>query len=491
VSLSYPELQQIVNELQTILPGSRLEKIYQTETYDLVMEWYRSSQQSILYFDSRRGWVRMHLIRRKPKAKQTSGNLCLYVRKHFANAILEQVTIENEDRIIALHLRKPEEQTSYKLIFEMMDRKANVYLVDPEGMVEYSLFRSSYKGQGKPYQYPSIQGSTKQHKPVTVPEDKLFNQVVEETFATKSENTSFELQKRSLIQLIQRAIKKEKRFQVNVEKDLQSSGDPDEYEKKGELLKSVFHQIHRGMKELTVSDYTQNPPKGIKISVDPDQTPAQNIESYFTKARKAKSARPILEEKLSETQSKLEQLDSFLKEQNQAQTLKKIKQLNEKFKAHPIVQQIIREWEKILKPKEESKPKKQQGDDTFRYFLSEAGVKIYVGRSNKENEKLTFQFAKGKDTWLHCRDYSGSHVVIQSPNRAGEIDPETIQDACQLAVFYSKAKNNGGGEVIITQRKHIGKAKGAPTGQVSISKHKILDISLDEQRIKLIKTRRA
>ena len=38
---------------------------------------------------------------------------------------------------------------------------------------------------------------------------------------------------------------------------------------------------------------------------------------------------------------------------------------------------------------------------------------IYVGRNNKSNDLLTFDYAKKDDLWLHVKDAPGSHVVIK------------------------------------------------------------------------------
>jgi len=64
-----------------------------------------------------------------------------------------------------------------------------------------------------------------------------------------------------------------------------------------------------------------------------------------------------------------------------------------------------------------------------------------------------------------------------------------LQDALQLALHYSKAKNRGEAEVCLTQRKFVSRLKKGKTGQVQISKHKIIFIRFDPKRHLHIKER--
>ena len=77
------------------------------------------------------------------------------------------------------------------------------------------------------------------------------------------------------------------------------------------------------------------------------------------------------------------------------------------------------------------------------------------------------------DLWLHAADYPGSHVIVKNPAR-GEIPPKTLLEAAQIAAFFSQAASQGKVAVHYTQKKFVGKPKGAAAGLVSLSSFKTI-----------------
>ena len=86
--------------------------------------------------------------------------------------------------------------------------------------------------------------------------------------------------------------------------------------------------------------------------------------------------------------------------------------------------------------KGQSKPKKAK---PMRYISSD-GYEILVGKSNLQNDELTLRTAEPTDIWMHTKEIPGSHVIIRT-NGKGEVPIPTLEEAANLAAFYSKAKN--------------------------------------------------
>ena len=108
-----------------------------------------------------------------------------------------------------------------------------------------------------------------------------------------------------------------------------------------------------------------------------------------------------------------------------------------------------------------------------------------MGRGAKENDELLRHHVKGNDFWLHARDYPGGYIFIK--NIKGKSIPlETLLDAGNLAVFYSKGKNSGKGEVYYTQVKYLRRTKTGKTGLVIPTQEKNLSITVDDRRLKKI-----
>jgi predicted ribosome quality control (RQC) complex YloA/Tae2 family protein len=107
---------------------------------------------------------------------------------------------------------------------------------------------------------------------------------------------------------------------------------------------------------------------------------------------------------------------------------------------------------------------------------------IIVGRDARENDELLRRHVKGNDLWLHARDYHGSYVFIR--HRAGKTVPlDILLDAGNLAIFYSKGRNNGEGDLFYTSVKYLRRAKDGPKGLVIPTQEKNLHIIIDETRL--------
>jgi predicted ribosome quality control (RQC) complex YloA/Tae2 family protein len=106
-----------------------------------------------------------------------------------------------------------------------------------------------------------------------------------------------------------------------------------------------------------------------------------------------------------------------------------------------------------------------------------------VGRDAAENDALLRRHVKGNDLWLHVRDYAGSYVFIkQRPGKTVPLD--VLLDAGNLALFYSKGRNNGEGDLFYTPVKFLRRAKNGPRGLVIPTQEKNLHIKANEGVLK-------
>lgn len=213
-----------------------------------------------------------------------------------------------------------------------------------------------------------------------------------------------------------------------------------------ELLKSHLQKITPGMKSVQVMNWESQ--SFIEIALDPRISIQKQLHMRFKEVRKRKK--------------RLDLYPSFIKEiQQKMQTLQK--QLS-----HPDIELSYK------KPPLKNEPNKTSGFHTF----IDKEYTILVGKNAKGNEKLTFTIAKGNDTWLHVTPMAGSHVVI----KAKLINKYLLQDAMQLALYFSQARKQSQAEVLITEVKYVSRTK--ITGKVLVSKHKTKKVQLDLNRIK-------
>lgn len=112
----------------------------------------------------------------------------------------------------------------------------------------------------------------------------------------------------------------------------------------------------------------------------------------------------------------------------------------------------------------------------YRSFVH-AGFEILVGKAASDNDHLTFNVAQPHDLWLHVAGGTpGSHVVIRNPDK-GTVPEDVTRCAAALAAWYSKARNAARVEVHLCRASDVKKARGAPAGQVQISRYKSIKVA--------------
>lgn len=132
-------------------------------------------------------------------------------------------------------------------------------------------------------------------------------------------------------------------------------------------------------------------------------------------------------------------------------------------------------------------PQKEPSLRGVRIFYSKDGRMILVGKNAAENDRLSFEIARGEEWWFHVAHYQGSHVVVREENpegkEASELPPETLLDAMHLAVYFSKARGASRAEVTCSQVKYLRKKKGAPAGQVWVLEGKTIPVRIEKTRL--------
>ena len=101
--------------------------------------------------------------------------------------------------------------------------------------------------------------------------------------------------------------------------------------------------------------------------------------------------------------------------------------------------------------------------------------KIYVGRTDKDNDWLSMKLAGANDYWFHVRGMPGSHVVLRAKSNENP-GREILKHAAAVAAFHSKARRGGVVSVSCTRARYVTKPKGAKPGSVHIRKESVFKV---------------
>lgn len=230
-----------------------------------------------------------------------------------------------------------------------------------------------------------------------------------------------------------------------------------------DLLSINIYKIEKGMKKISVENIYDNM-KEIEISLDERKSPRENIEAYYKKYKKLKTADEIIKTELPKIEEEMKYIEQIL------ETIEIITELNE---LSEIEEELI-----SLGYVRKSKKNKQKLEKSKPYiFETDSGALIYVGKNNLQNENLTLKFANKNDIFFHAQDVPGSHVILRGAN----LTEDDYKIAGFLAGYYSYFKNEGYANVDYTEKKHIRKAKGTGLGMVYYDNYKTLFIDFKDK----------
>ena len=103
------------------------------------------------------------------------------------------------------------------------------------------------------------------------------------------------------------------------------------------------------------------------------------------------------------------------------------------------------------------------------------GWQVLVGRTDADNDYLSFRVARPHDWWFHVRGMPGSHVILQGPPSA-DPDRETLHRAAAIAAYHSKARHAGVVAVAGTRARDVSKPRGAKAGTVQIRHEQVFKV---------------
>ena len=254
------------------------------------------------------------------------------------------------------------------------------------------------------------------------------------------------------------------------EKDYAATQNRDQLRISGDLITANLYRMERGQTKLVCENYYDENCAEITIQLDPLLTPQQNAAKYYKRYTKAKTAEKYLREQMDIARRDLEYLESILEEIAEAETEQDFLDIRSEMRDAGFLR---RQGKGKKEPKRVTKP---------REFRTTSGLRVLVGRNNRQNDKLTMKDADHRDLWFHTQKIHGSHVILCTGGM--EVDDDTIVEAAKIAAWYSQARTSGNIPVDYTQVKHVKKPAGARPGMVIYHTCQTVNVTPEEGLIK-------
>ena len=237
------------------------------------------------------------------------------------------------------------------------------------------------------------------------------------------------------------------------EQELAATRDRERLRQFGDIITSNLHAMEKGMSRLTAADFYDPECPQIHIPLDPLLTPQQNAAKYYKEYNKAKTAESILTLQLEKGRRDLDYLNSVLEAIALAEGERDLQE----------IRQELTDTGYLRRPSKARDRGKRVASKPME-FRSSSGLRISVGKNNTQNDLLTTKQAFKSDLWFHTQKIHGSHVILWT--EGGQPDLTSIQEAAQLAAWFSQGRASGKVAVDYTPVKYVKKPGGARPGMV-------------------------
>ena len=505
-------ITELGRELNERLAGGKIDRVRQPEkdTVVLTVRGNQGGARLALCFGS--GSARACLTQAEYENPPQPPMFCMLLRKHIQGARIVSVTQPDKERMLLMHLAAFDElgqSVEKTLAVELLGRNANLILVDGDGRIldaarridgemsplrqllpgliyrlppkpapgKFSglspLIRREMEWRGLPPEPASLDGL--ERTPTMLVEDGKpvdftfmpilqygpstesvsypgWSALLEAFYAEKDRTEHLKSRARSLTKLVRSAKNRtEKKLALRLQ-ELAATQDRETDKRRGDLITANIWRMKPGMGRVTLEDFYEPDSPLTDVPLDPRKSPQQNAAAYYKQYTKKKTAREHLTALIEENRVEAEYLSSIAAELDRAQTQDDLAVIRQELVRAGYVREARAKGKRREKPAQPLR------------FVTSAGLEVLVGRSNLQNDELTFKTARRTDLWLHAQKLHGAHVILR---REGQTpDEKSIYEAACLAAFYSEGGQAGRVAVDVTQARFVKKQKGARPGMV-------------------------
>jgi len=471
MSLNWKEINLILEELS--LEGSQIQAALQSAYDVLIFRIHKKGETKNILISLSSGACRLHeTLSACPKTDKPL-RFAQFLNSKIVNGWITEASQLGDDRVIRITVKRAD--SVYNLYVRLWSNAANFIVTDEEGTILDAMRRLPKRGEvtGGKYQPEKSENKEKSSRQYEIrtyeirnlPGEGSFNKKIDVFYAAQGGALSLEVLKDNVRRNYEGSIARISAALERLREKEAKFADADRLRIYGDIILSNIANIKPDDLWLEIED-TSISPNGekIRIELEPRLNPASQAGKYYDQYRKAKSGLAEIQREIAEGENELleaeEKLKRLLSETNPL-----------------ILAKMIKSAGFARKSSTSNKSKNEKARPGLAFKRGD--WLILVGRDAKENDELLRRHVKGNDLWLHARDFHGSYVFIKQ--RSGKSFPLNIMlDAGNLALFYSKGRNNGEGDLFYTHVKYLRRVKDGPKGLVIPTQEKNLHIKLDD-----------
>jgi len=459
MSLNATEIDLVLSELEIV--GGHPQKVIQADFKNLFISIYTPPHAWWLRITIEHPYVRFHRSA-PPRHKRSHQRFEDFLHATLLGAECTHVEHLFRDRIVRLAFRRG--GTTRYLYIRLWGTRANVIVTEEDGTILDAMLRKPNEGIASGGIFiPKPPDREQTNRPIRPREEgRSFNDQIAEEYgramADRDRNRIIARCRRNL----EREIARLEARLAEIENGRGSTENADRFRRYGDLIYANMYAIQPGADHVDVEDYEDGMNR-LRIPLDPRQSAAENAQIYYERSKKTRDSAGFLEDRANNLSARLDAARDNLAGIDELEP------------------EELRTLDEDLRSTRTGSRAAERETVGLRFYSS--GFEILVGRNAKENDHLLRHGVRGNDWWLHARDYPGGYVFIR--NKKGKSVPlEVLLDAGTLALFFSKGRSSGSGDLYYTQVKYLRRAKNGPLGLVLPTQEKNIAISIEEDRLR-------
>jgi len=524
--MDYFFLDALIRQIQPQLHGALVNKIFQPQSDTLVFKMWNGRQEVRLVMRLGPAAAELYLTDQNARNPMRPPRFCQLLRARLHR--LESLRLDPMDRIVRLHFNGKEGQ-DYTLVATCFGRDANLMLVDGEGRLVDALHRQSARLQGQSELFADqialvdLAQWLRDHEPPESIQTFLSERVVPMSRAVAS-SLARAAEQNSLVQqvdafvdawkqrqlkprcqgtrltmwltgddeaashlssyarehgsgkgpddlgkVVKKALKRLHKRLVSIDAQWQECEQAEQFRQQADLLSAQRHLLKRGMTDVEVTDYYQDPPVMCRLKLDPAKAPQENIDQYYKRYSKAKRGLDHCLRRHEQTEREIAWLEEI------AEQLESDSSADQDVIRQELIDAGIYRPQNALN----RETRRISAADLVRKTVSPGGWPVLWGRNNKTNDYLSKQMLKANDLWFHAHLMPGSHVVLKCDG--AQVDEEDILFAAAIAARHCRGKNSAKVDVMVAYGKHVKRVKNAPPGLVTVDEFRTVMVAPAEQ----------
>ncbi len=461
--MNYKEIELILSESR--LDGAKIQKVIQSSFHSVTWDLYdRERGRFAFYTEIGTPLSRLHVLSPGTKIAKTKKlqRFEQFARKNLEGSVIVSCRQMPYDRAVVWELDNHGRRM--RIYFRFYSGPgANIIVTDGNDIIQDLLLRRPGRDEMSSEKLVMEERTASERVFEVRPwNGDSFSAFIERTCAREEAEDLHSQLVRQVTARMEHELSRLATSIRSAEKAIEANRDYGELRYRADLLSANSHLIRRGQDSVTVTDWNAGG-REITIELDKSLTPGANVQACYDRYQKAKGT----------YDNAVEERDRLREEYHTVE-----ERFNRALEDTGDEQADIRRLKAIL---DRTAPVVQVQEGPGIRTTS-GGFQIIAGRNARENDDLLRHYVKGNDMWLHTRDFPGGYVFIKF-RRDKTIPLDVLLDAANIAVLYSKGRNNSSVDLYYTQVKYLRRAKDGKTGLVLPTQEKNLTIKPDPARI--------